>query len=157
MDLENHGSKYAPEEIKEIALKLKGIPYKHNGRSEDGVDCWGLVLLFFSYLGIDLPYGEDEHIPKNWYKIDPGFYLKELKQVGKEVGSYENLLPLDIPYFRLYKDVVTHTSVMLDKSYFIHVLINKEVSIDTMEKRYWRKKYEGARRLKNIYFSQESL
>ena len=140
-------NRFSVKKIREIADSLIGIPYRHNGRSEKGVDCWGLIQLFFSRLGIELPSDDGNYIPRNWYKIDPGRYYRELKQLGEEVGSYNNLVSLDIPYFRLYKDVITHTSVMLDEVYFLHVLIDKEVSIDTMERRYWRRKYEGARRI----------
>lgn len=139
--------RYDPEKIKKIARDLQGIPYLHNGRTEKGVDCWGLVRLFFARLQVELPEDDGSFIEKDWYKRDPDRYLRELCNLGEEVGHYKNMRPLDIPYFRLYKNVVTHTSVMLDRISFIHVLINKEVSIDTMKKRYWRRKYEGARRL----------
>ena len=138
---------YDPQDLKKIASELEGIPYHHNGRTREGVDCWGLVCLFFNRLGIELPEDDGSFISRDWYKRDPERYLRELSSLGTEVGHYKNLRPLDIPYFRLYKDVVTHTSVMLDNTSFIHVLINKEVSVDTMKKRYWRRKYEGARRL----------
>jgi len=42
---------------------------------------------------------------------------------------------------------VTHTGVMLDDRHFLHVLIDKEVSVDSFERRFWRAKYAGARRL----------
>ena len=53
----------------------------------------------------------------------------------------------DIPYFILYKNVITHTAVMLDNVHFMHVLIDKKVTIDTMKRRFWRAKYRGARRI----------
>ncbi len=138
---------YTPEKLKQVAKKLTGIPYKHNGRNTKGVDCWGVVFLFFKELGIELPVDDGKYIPDDWYKRDPNRYLRELKQFGKEVGHYDNLKPLDIPYFRLYKNIVTHTSVMIDNTRFLHVLIDKRVSTASMERRFWCKKYEGARRI----------
>ena len=135
------------QDIKNAAIKLKGIPYCHNGRDYNGVDCWGLVKLFFSELGINLPSDDGAYISDKWYKKDPDRYLNQLVQLGQEVGHFKKLKPLDIPYYRLYKNVVTHTSVMLDEKCFIHVLINKRVQIDTMKKRFWRAKYAGARRI----------
>lgn len=134
--------------IQEIVDKLLGIPYKHNGRSYDGVDCLGLVYLFFKELGIMLPEGDGYYISEDWYLKDPERYINGLSKIGEEVGHFNNLQPLDIPYFRLYKDIITHSGIMIDNERFIHVLINKKVRIDTMKRRYWRSKYAGARRLK---------
>ena len=136
--------------LKSIAEELLGIPYEHNGRDKEGLDCWGLVYLFFKKLGVELPTGDGKYISDEWYKIEPERYEKELAGLGEEVGHFKHLQPLDIPYFRLYQDVVTHTGVMLDDTHFIHVLIDKEVRIDTMKRRFWRAKYAGARRLNNI-------
>ena len=35
------------KEIDRTVESLLGIPYQHNGRDEEGLDCWGLVYLFF--------------------------------------------------------------------------------------------------------------
>lgn len=142
----NNNFKKSPDLFK-IAEKLKGIPYEHNGRSFEGVDCWGAVYLFFKELGIKLPIDDGEFISGTWYKEDPRRYARALDEFGSEVGHYKNLQSLDIPYFILYKNVITHTAVMLDNVHFMHVLIDKKVTIDTMKRRFWRAKYRGARRI----------
>ncbi len=133
--------------IEEIVDKLLGIPYKHNGRSEKGLDCWGLVYIFFKELGVYLPSGDGYEISDDWYRIVPERYLNALKTLGEEVGNINNLQLLDIPYFRLYKNYVTHTGVMINNTYFIHVLIDKEVRVDNINRRFWKRNYAGARRL----------
>ena len=132
----------------EVSNKLMGIPYLHNGRSYEGVDCLGLIYLFFKELGIEFPIDDGQgYIAEDWYLKEPDRYIKGLRSIGTEVGHFRNLQILDIPYFRLYKNVVTHTGVMLDDKNFLHVLIDREVRIDSFEKRYWRAKYAGARRI----------
>ncbi len=131
-----------------VADKLLGVPYKHNGRSKKGVDCWGLIYLFFKEIGYDLPRGDGFRVEENWYKKNPKRYINGIRSLGDEVGSFVNLQPLDLPYFNLYKNVITHTGVMLDDEKFLHVLINKEVRIDTMRRRFWKAKYKGAIRIK---------
>jgi len=134
--------------VMEVSDKLLGIPYLHNGRSHEGVDCLGLIYLFFKELGIELPVDDGQGtIAEDWYLTEPDRYFKGLQEIGTEVGHFRNLQILDIPYFRLYKNVVTHTGVMLDDKNFLHVLIDREVRIDSFEKRYWRAKYAGARRI----------
>lgn len=136
------------EDIMKVIEKLKGIPYLHNGRSYKGVDCWGLIHLLFKELGVDLPPDDNAgFIAGDWYLKEPDRYYNGLKRLGKEIGHFKNLRPLDIPYFRLYKNVITHSGVMLDNMNFLHVLIDKEVRVDSMRKRFWRVKYAGARRL----------
>ncbi|ACL70374.1 C40 family peptidase [Halothermothrix orenii] len=137
-------------EIKKIVNRLIGIPYKHNGRSYQGVDCWGLVYLFFKELGVDLPVGDGEFVPDDWYKQEPDRYIRGIRTLGEEVGHYRYLKPLDIPYFKLYRNVITHSGVMVDDDSFIHVLINKEVRLDSMSRKYWKRKYAGAIRLTGL-------
>lgn len=134
--------------LRSIIEGLIGIPYQHNGRDYQGVDCWGLVYLLLQELGIEVPVDDGKEIPDDWYLKEPDRYIKGLKTLGKEVGHFNNLQPLDLPYFRLYRNVITHSGVMLDNTNFIHVLIGKEVRMDTMGKRFWRSKYAGAIRLK---------
>ncbi len=136
------------EEINEVVDGLLGIPYQHNGRDRNGVDCWGLVRLFFQELGINLPISDGQYISDEWYKEDPERYMRALHTLGLEVGHFNNLNRLDIPYFRLYRDVVSHTAVMIDDHHFVHVLREKVVSVGTMRRRIWRGKYGGAIRLK---------
>jgi len=135
------------DKIEDIIYKLKGIPYEHNGRSMDGVDCWGVIYLFFKELGINLPVNDGGYISDEWYKENPERYISSLEKLGEEVGHYQNLKVLDIPYFNLYKEVITHTSVMISDTYFLHVLIDKEVDIGTIDRRFWRRKFKGARRI----------
>lgn len=138
------------KEIEKTAESLLGIPYKHNGRSEKGLDCWGLVYLFFKRLGHQLPEGDGMPVEDDWYKLDPTRYQRELYKLGNEIGHFKKLKKFDIPYFSLYRDVITHSGVMLDQMRFIHVLNNRTVEISSFQKRFWRKKYRGGIRLKNI-------
>lgn len=138
------------KELEEVINSLLGIPYKHNGRDENGLDCWGLVYLFFKKLAYKLPVDDGKKIDENWYKLDPGRYYRELHKLGKEVGSYKRLIRFDIPYFNLYKSVITHSGVMINKKEFIHVLNGRKVEISSFNKRFWRRKYKGGIRLENI-------
>lgn len=135
------------EKIEEVVEQLVGIPYKHNGRSKEGVDCWGVVYLFFKGLGVEIPLDDGEYISLEWYKKDPGRYRRALQSLGEEVGHYRNLKLLDIPYFRLYRNVVTHTGILVDEEHFLHVLIDKEVSLGRINRRFWRRKYAGGIRI----------
>ncbi|MFW5855734.1 MAG: C40 family peptidase [Bacillota bacterium] len=129
--------------IMEVAESLLGIPYELNGRDENGLDCWGLVYMFFKQLGIKLPEDDGGFVDENWYKKDPDRYKRGLSTLGREVGDCHNLKVLDIPYFTLYREVVTHSGVMVNDEEFIHVLNGRKVEFASMKKRLWRRKYAG--------------
>ncbi|WP_408955383.1 C40 family peptidase [Natroniella sp. ANB-PHB2] len=132
------------EKIKEVVSKYRNIPYKHNGRSLRGLDCLGLIIFFYKEFGIDISY-KDRKYSKQWYKEDSGVYLRELLKVGSAV-EFDNLQTLDLVYFELLPDVVTHSGVMVNEHQFIHILQKRNVEVSSFN-RFWRKKFAGARRL----------
>ncbi|HLV09181.1 MAG TPA: NlpC/P60 family protein [Halanaerobiales bacterium] len=136
--------------VEAVVKQLVGIPYVHNGRSYQGVDCWGLIYLFFKELGCSLPEDDGRHIACNWYKSEPERYIIGLKTLGDEVDDFDKLRILDIPYFRLYRNIITHSGVMLSNSDVLHVLINKRVRIDSINRRFLKYNYAGAIRPSGI-------
>lgn len=129
-----------------IAQNLLGIPYRHGGRDRKGVDCLGLLYLFYNKLGINIPNHDGQEYPLDWYKKDPERFRRGLKQVGKEVllGT-EPLKPLDLVYFRI-GGAITHAGVMLDEYSFLHVMTGQKVHITRLTPA-WKRRLKGARRL----------
>lgn len=120
-----------------------GIPYKHNGRGKDGIDCLGLIVSFYCRLGIELPDGDGEPIAADWWKRDPGRYFRGLMAVGRPAEG--KLRPLDLVYFALRGNIVTHGGVMVDSQRFIHVLERRSVMVTRLSG-WWQSKLVGARR-----------
>lgn len=97
-------------------IKYLSIPYKHLGSDFTGVDCLGLVRLFYkTELKIELPsieYSED------WYNTNPEFMLESYSKFGfvktdkvkdncvvilKENGMYKHLgIVVKAPYILLH-------------------------------------------------------
>ncbi len=42
-------------EMAQFACSLFGVPYKENGRSDSGIDCFGLLILSARHVGIEIP------------------------------------------------------------------------------------------------------
>ena len=98
----------------QIARQFLGIPYRHGGRDRKGLDCLGLVHLFYRELGIKVPDNDGQPYANDWYKKDPERLLRGLLQVGKPVNlPAEPLQPLDLVYFRM-GGAITHAGVMID-------------------------------------------
>ena len=50
------------------ARQFLGIPYRHGGRDRKGLDCLGLVHLFYQELGIKIPDTDGRPYAPDWYK-----------------------------------------------------------------------------------------
>lgn len=121
-----------------------GIPYEHNGRGPDSLDCLGLIVSFYRAVGVQVPDGDGEPIERDWWRRDPGRYLRGLLTVGRPAEP--PLQALDLIYFALRDDVVTHGGVMVDGHRFIHVLEGRRVMVSRLAG-FWLRKLAGARRL----------
>lgn len=121
-----------------------GIPYEHNGRGPDKLDCLGLIVSFYRSLGIEVPNGDGAPIEQDWWRLDPGRYLRGLLTIGRP--AVPPLRPLDLVYFALRDGVVTHSGVMIDEQRFIHVLEGRRVMVSRLAG-FWLRKLRGARRL----------
>ncbi len=135
---------YSQTEIDKVVAKYVGIPYRHDGRDKGGLDCLGVIYCVLSDFSIEIPDGDGREICQEWYQEEPGRFLKGLVEVGEEAKL--PLQPLDIVYFEMIDNVVTHGGVMVDESRFIHILEGRTVSI-TRLKGFWASKLAGARRL----------
>lgn len=60
-----------------------GLPFKHLGRDRKGVDCWGLVLLYYKEMfGIEIPDWEYE---PEWSKRGGNFFKDKNKGIGERI------------------------------------------------------------------------
>lgn len=101
-----------------------GIPFKDQGRSPDGCDCWGLVRLIYNEcLGIDLPtYGE--------ISSDDLANVSRAITTGKEGEVWypvETPQSFDVAVMRFHgSKLVGHVGVMVNAAELLHA----EKSID---------------------------
>ncbi|MBM7616359.1 C40 family peptidase [Alkaliphilus hydrothermalis] len=133
------------EKMCEIVKKYRNVNFVHNGRStEEGLDCLGFMVLFYKEFGIEIPSGDGQEIPKNWYKKDPQRYIRGIKALGGKSVELDELRPLDLVYFAVKRGVITHTGIMVTDKEFVHMSPRKGFTIDTMA-RHWRKFQGGVR------------
>lgn len=114
------------------AISLEGTPYKYGGTSPDtGFDCSGFVgHVFKQSLGKTLPRSSEQ-----------------ISRVGREQESDE-LQPGDLVFFNTLDKSYSHVGIYLGEGQFIHSpSTGKSVSIANMNESYWRKRYDGARRV----------
>lgn len=114
------------------ARSLVGSPYKYGGNSPDtGFDCSGFVDHVYSHtLGISLPRS-----------------AVEIGRVGKSV-QLKNLRTGDLVFFNTLHRTFSHVGIYLGDDRFIHAPSSGgSVRVENMLEGYWRRKYNGARRI----------
>ena len=124
--------------------KYIGIPWKLNGRNFKGIDCIGLVWLYFKELGIKIPDGDGQLIEKQSCRKDIVRLVKVLQTFTIKINR-ENIIPNDILLFILPKqDVMVGIYLGFDK--FIHCDRN-DGSIMSRFSKGWRTSLVGGYRI----------
>lgn len=130
-------------DMAELLEQYRNVPFVHNGRTLDGLDCLGFVVHFYRYFGIYLPDSDGKEIDKNWYKADSQRYIRSIRKLNGVQVSIDDLKPLDLVYFAIAKDMITHTGVMINEREFAHMSPKSNFVVSKME-RHWRKRCKGA-------------
>ena len=123
------------ESLSGFALGLIGVNYRWGGSDPDtGLDCSGLVKYVFQQVtGVTLPHSS-----------------RELSRVGDKV-RLTNLEPGDLVFFNTRRFAFSHVGIYLGENRFLHAPApGREVEIATLDRSYWQKRFNGARRLVGI-------
>jgi hypothetical protein len=118
--------------------KYIGIPYKENGRTDDGLDCWGLVRLFYKQeFNIDLPSYEDEYVGSYDPKVPQTInYYKDSwsKTMSPKLG--------DICLFNILGEP-THVGIYFENNKFLHARDGHSTVIESLLRPAWKNRLEG--------------
>jgi cell wall-associated NlpC family hydrolase len=118
----------------EKALDLIGIRYRRGGTSpENGFDCSGFVgHVFKEGLGLYLPRSS-----------------REMSKTGETIKKNE-LQPGDLVFFNTMRRAFSHVGIYLGDNKFVHSpRVGGVVRVEDMNDSYWRKRFNGARRVGN--------
>ena len=134
------------DKIQSLIEKYKNSPFLHNGRSlEGGIDCLGFIILFYKEFGIYIPNDDGEYIDEDWYKTDPNRYIRGIHRTGGVPVSIYQLKPLDLVYFAISHNIITHTGIMINGHEFLHMSPKTGFTISPMD-RLWGRRFRGALR-----------
>lgn len=117
------------------ALSALGTRYRYGGASyAKGFDCSGLVAhVFFEAYGIRLPHS-----------------ARAQSKLGTPI-SLADLRPGDLVFFDTEHRPYSHVGIYIGHDQFIHApRTGERVRVADMNKRYWVRRYEGARRIEPL-------
>jgi cell wall-associated NlpC family hydrolase len=123
------------QDLTSSALDLIGIRYRWGGATpETGLDCSGLVQFVFQQVtGATLPRS-----------------AKEMSRLGDKV-ALSDLKSGDLVFFNTRHFAFSHVGIYVGDNRFIHApRRGREVEMATIDKRYWQKRFDGARRLVGV-------
>ena len=124
-------------------IKYLNIPYLNRGRTREGLDCYGLAIMYYKEkINISLP---------------DFFYINSSNkdEIKLKLPTYaKNFIKHDSPkkdrliVFSIY-GLPVHIGIMINDFEFIHILKNTRVTIESINSIIWRNKIEG-------YYSYDS-
>lgn len=125
-----------------VAKKYLGAPYKFGGTSErTGIDCSAYVNKVFRSFNVQLP-----RTARDIYK--------EGEWVEKD-----DLQKGDLVFFTTYAKFPSHVGIYMGNNKFIHASsASKKVTITDITRRYYKKRYIGAKRIpvEGLFYEQYS-
>jgi peptidoglycan endopeptidase LytF len=140
---EVENGRFSKESIIEVAKKYLGAPYKFGGNDlATGIDCSGYVKKIFSRFNVYLPRTARDIYYKSGYSI-----------------SKRNLDTGDLVFFTTYAKYPSHVGIYIGNDEFIHASsASRKVTIDSINKQYYKKRYVGAKRvqLSGLFYDELS-
>lgn len=115
--------------MREIS-KMMGVSYKLGGMGDEGIDCSAYTMnVYRNALGRQLPRTSVEQ-----------------SRIGSRVEN-EDLKFGDLVFFNTTGEPGSHVGIYLGDDLFAHASVSLGVTISSLESYYYKKRYEGARRV----------
>jgi len=125
-----HADKATAQRAANYAQNMIGKPYRYGGNSPAGFDCSGLVQYSYSRAGLPIPRT-----------------TRSQRESGVAVGS-QSLRAGDLIFFDQEGRKSSHVGIYIGDGRFVHAPSSgKRVRVDKLDKKYWKKHYDGARRI----------
>ncbi|MEE4240071.1 MAG: NlpC/P60 family protein [Desulfopila sp.] len=107
----------------------QGTPYRNGGLSRNGIDCSGLVYLFYRRnSGVELPRTS-----------------RSQSKLGEEISLFD-LQPGDLVFFNTGW-FTHHVGIYIENDQFLHSSTQRGVTISSLKEYYWKQAFYLAKRI----------
>lgn len=122
-----------------------GLPYKSHGRSLDGLDCFGILQLFYKdQFGIDVDGAGFTYARADISEqVERDVRHEESKEFWTIVEGDPKFA--DIVLFRV-RGFVSHVGIVLEDNNFLHSFPGRDSVIESLDAISWKKRIAGYRR-----------
>lgn len=132
VDAARHDVAGKTSDLVTTAMGLLGVPYRRGGNSaETGFDCSGFVRSIYSQtVGMVLPRRAAE------------------QAAATQTIDKKELQPGDLVFFNTMRRTFSHVGIYIGDGKFVHSpRTGKTVRVENMQDSYWKKRFNGARRV----------
>ena len=146
---------YTDEQIKEYrdkivasAKNLIRTKFVHRGRTRNGVDCIGFVIVTYRRAGLTVSDGGIYHPGWYWDERDHSLFQGIIGQCK----LFNKCLPGDLVLFtpEMKINKVTHVGIMIDDVRFLHARSIRCVEWADLSHRFWQKSFFSFARYKEF-------
>lgn len=119
-----------------------GIPFKNNGRSEEGSDCWGIVCLYYKHeMGIELPKLSGMYENTGQSALISGI-IDAIKPRWTKIKDPQRG---DVIVFTI-AGKETHVGVCINTHQFIHAFKGTDSCMENLNSHRWKRRIAGVYR-----------
>lgn len=130
---------------KQIIDKYLGVPFRHQGRTMSGLDCWGFLKMAYADLGYDLLDVEADY-DEDWSWKDKNYFIENYWREW-DVVPYGKFKPFDGILFNNSRGRANHAGMVISNNRFIHCCKHGTI-ISRIWDPQWSKRINGFYRLK---------
>ncbi len=131
-----------------IPDKYIGIPFKKYGRDFKGVDCFGLIFLYYKYeRNIILPDFLEIKYGDKWQDSGENHILENIPENWKKIKVFD-IKPFDVCIFYDSSGIASHLGMYLDNGKFLHILEGQKSLISRFF--IWLPRLYGVMRFNNV-------
>ena len=119
-----------------------GIPFQAKGRTPAGMDCWGLVRLFYkNEFGIQLPSYTDDYVSSTDRKTVS-------QAITENIGSWQKVEKPQFGDMLLFQvlGLPLHTGIYIGDNDFLHAFRNTHSCIERINSITWSRRLLGVYR-----------